>query len=59
MSDSSDAGLRDRRRAPLATTTTAATSTSTPFKSHWLMTLSAGEAANNVISGDGPEHEHG
>jgi hypothetical protein len=40
MSGSSDAGLRDRRRAQLAT-------------------ASAGEAANNVISGDGPEHEHG
>src|SRR5438067_6357382 len=49
MTGSSEAGRRERRRAPHAIRTIAASPTSNPLKSHWLVTLSAGAALNNVI----------
>src|SRR4051794_27941343 len=47
-SGTSDVALCDMRRAFVARMI-AATSTSAAVNSHWLMTLSAGDAANNVI----------
>src|SRR2546430_11480930 len=49
MTSTSDAGLRDSRRAPHAITTIAASPTSNPLKSHCVLTLSAGAALNKVI----------
>src|SRR5919202_4704944 len=44
MTGSSDAGWRDRQRAPVATRTIPAMTTSRPLKSHCVGTLSAGSA---------------